>query len=307
MELRHLRYFSALAEELHFGRAAARLFITQPPLSFNIKQLEDELGVSLLERDNKRVVLTQAGRAFYAEAMAILSKADRACALARSVGRGSAGRLDVGFSGSLIYSELGAILEAYKHRWPEVEVVLHENVLTQQVEALEHRNLDLGFVGFDSAAVPQGFSGLLLREDRYVCCLPEDHPLSDRREIRLKELADEVFVTFSRQGAPATYDRLLGMCLSAGLTPKITYTVRQWLTILALVAEKFGVSLVPERMSNTGMSGVVFVPISDAYSVTSCGFLIWIEEQANERVRSFVECARDVIRALPGGADAVEA
>lgn len=291
MELRHLRYFVALAEELNFGRAAARLCITQPPLSFNIKQLEEELGVVLLERDNKRVALTQAGSAFLVEARAILEKADRARALARAVGAGRKGQLDIGFSGSTIYLDLAAITTRFQSQLPDVGLIFHEAGLPDQVAALEHGNLDLGFV--DSISVPEGLDGLLLREEPHVCCIPASHRLADAHQIELAQLEGEAFVSFRRQGSPTTYDRLLAMCLAAGFTPRIVHAVRQWLTIIALVSENFGVALVPQRMSRTQFGGVRFIPLA-ADSVTSAGRLLWNPARMNDRIRRFITTARDV-------------
>lgn len=293
MELRHLRYFVVLAEELHFGRAAARLCITQPPLSFNIKQLETELGVILLERDNKRVALTQAGRAFFSEATAILAKAERATALAKAIAAGRLGRLDVGFSGSMIYMHLADITRRFKVDFPGVELVLHEFGMPDQIEALEHGSLDIGLV--DSLVVPDGLAGCRLGEESYVCCVPATHALAGMPDIELRQLAGEDFVSFNRAGSPTSYDRVVSMCVAAGFTPKISHRVRNWLTIIALVSEGFGVALVPKRLALTGFSGVRFVPIATPDHATSIGHILWHPERFDDRVRNFTATAQQVL------------
>jgi DNA-binding transcriptional LysR family regulator len=290
MELRHLRYFVVLAQELHFGRAASRLAITQPPLSFNIKQLEDELGVILLDRDNKHAALTQAGRAFYEEAMAILSRADRAKELAKAVGAGRLGRLDVGFSGSMIYMHFPAITERYRKAYPEVDLVLHEFGLPDQTAALFHGQLDLGFV--DAPGVPEELDGMKLREEPYYCCVATGHRLAGVAAVDLADLADEPFVSFNRLGSPTNFDRLAGMCAAAGFTAKVSHAVRQWITIMELVSHNYGVALVPERMLRAQLHGVRFIPLISSNPVTSTGFLLWNPSRINERIRRFVDAAK---------------
>ena len=293
MELRHLRYFVVLAEELHFGRAAARLCITQPPLSFNIKQMEEELGVVLLERDNKRVALTQAGHAFFEEANAIIAKTDRAFALARAIGAGRLGRLNVGFSASMIYADLATITANFREEVPGVELILHEYAFLDQISALEHGHLDLGFV--DSMQIPEDLDGWKLWEEPYVCCIPASHKLAGASKIELVQLSDEEFVSFQRKGSPTIYDRVISMCLAAGFTPKIAHRVRQWLTITALVSEEFGVALVPQRMARTGFAGVCFVPLATENPMTSVGHLLWNPEHMNERIRHFISVTQRTI------------
>lgn len=293
MELRHLRYFVVLAEELHFGRAATRLCITQPPLSFNIKQLEDELGVILLDRGNKRVVLTQAGKAFYDEACVILASADRAKEIAIAISRGQVGRLDIGFSGSMIYRDLPAVTQRYRTDWPLVDLMLHESALSAQIAALERGKLDAGFV--DLAGVPEGLTGLKLCEEPYMACVADTHRLAGNATIELAELADEAFVSFDRQGAPVNFDRVTAMCLAAGFTPKVRHAVKQWITIVGLVSYNFGVALVPERMRQIGMIGIKFIPLAGSHGASSTGYLLWNPERSSERLEHFVEVARTII------------
>jgi DNA-binding transcriptional LysR family regulator len=167
MELRHLRYFVALAEELHFGRAALRLAITQPPLSFAIQSLEKELGIRLFERDNKRVELTPAGAAYYVEAQAILERIKLANDTARSVASGNLGRLDIGFTGSMVYRHVPGIVSDFIERHPGIEVTLREQSSMEQIEGLLHGRLHAGFI--NTPHVPEGLAGQPLPDDPFVC------------------------------------------------------------------------------------------------------------------------------------------
>jgi DNA-binding transcriptional LysR family regulator len=293
MELRHLRYFVILAEELHFGRAASRLAITQPPLSFNIKQLEDELGVVLLKRDNKRVTLTQAGIAFYEEALAIIDKANRAKQLAQAISAGKKGRLDVGFSGSMLYTHLPAIARRFRADWPDVDLVLHELGLPAQITALEHGQLDLAFV--DSVHMPSDFEGIQLCVESYWCCVSESHRLADSAQVDIADLANEAFVSFDRIGAPLNFDRVNAMCSAAGFVPRISHSLRQWITVIGLVAQDLGIALVPERMVRSGMAGVRFIPLNSTMPAVSVGRMMWNPARLKDRMEHFIAVARQVL------------
>ena len=300
MELRHLRYFVVLAEELHFGRAASRLAITQPPLSFNIKQLEDELGVILLNRDNKRVTLTQAGAAFYAEALAIIDKANHAKQLAQAIDAGKKGRLNVGFSGSMLYTLMPQIARSFRGEWPDVDLVLHEMGLPAQIAALAHGQLDLTFV--DSVYMPDEFEGIQLCVEPYVCCVSERHRLADAGKVDLASLADEVFVSFDRSGAPLNFDRVNTMCAAAGFIPKISHSLRQWITMMGLVAQDLGIALVPQRMAESHMAGVKFLPLHSPAPAVSIGRMMWNPARLKNRTEHFIAIARSIIEGSPSHA-----
>lgn len=291
MELRHLRYFVVLAEELHFGRAARRLSITQPPLSFNIRQLEEDLGARLFERDSKRVALTAAGAAFLREALDILDHAQRARELTRAVSGGRVGRLDIGFTGSMIYRGVPKMVSAFLAEHPRIEVTLRELTTSEQVDALVHGRLDAGFV--NASAVPEGLSGEKLVEEPFVCCLPETHPLSRERTVELKRLANEPFVMFAREASPANYDNVISVCTEAGFHPQTRFAVRQWLTIAALVANGLGVALVPKCLARTKLAGARFVPIRDKHARSDALFL-WNSRRIVPGLDPFVETVRNI-------------
>lgn len=262
MEFRHLRYFLALAEELHFGRAAQRLAITQPPLSLNIQQLEASVGARLFERDSKGVRLTAAGSAFRDAAQALLARADEARLLAREIEAGAVGRLRVGFVGSVLFSGLPGWLARFQAEHPRIEVALSELNSQEQVDALMRDELDLGFV--HTPRLPDGLRAELLHEDAFLCCLPAAHALARRRKVALLELRDEPFVLFSRRASPDYFARIMAMCGALGFSPRVRHEVRHWLSVVSMVGQGMGVAVVPAPLQRAGMAGVVFRPLADA-------------------------------------------
>ena len=226
MELRHLRYFVAVAEELHFHRAAQRLHISQPPLSQQIRALERELGVTLLARNRRRVALTAAGEAFLDDARSILAAVERASERARGIARGSLGTLAIGFVGSAMFSQrLPQILREFRTRHPDVEL-------------------------------------MTIQRERLVAALPADHPLAARRRLRAQDLRGESFVILTRREAPGLYAGLAAAMGEAGGLPDDVLEVAEMQTIISLVAGGFGVSLVPASVGQVDRSGVAFRPIA---------------------------------------------
>lgn len=288
MKLHLLRYFAVLAEELHFGRAAERLAITQPPLSSGIKALEEELGVRLFERSSKHVELTPAGHAYLAEVRIVLDRVARAGETARAVAAGLQGRLDIGFTGSMVYRDMPRIVRAFGARAPGIEVQLREMSSSEQIEAILHRQLHAGFV--NTSTVPPHLACLPLAADHFVCCLPEDHALARERSVRLTALAQETFVMFARDVAPANHDNVIALFHRAGIHPHTRHAARQWLTVVSLVALGMGVALVPASLAQAGVQGVRFVPIAGLRHPT-VGVLAWHEETDTPALRVFLACA----------------
>lgn len=272
MKIHLLRYFVVLAEELHFGRAAQRLAITQPPLSAALKALEDELGVQLLERSSKHVALTAAGSAFLKEARLVLERVAAASDTARAVAAGKRGRLEVGFTGSMIYRDMPRIVNTFCERLPEIEVHLREMSSSEQVEALLHGQLHAGFV--NAATVPDPLASLALPDDSLLCCLPAAHPLAAAEAVDLPALAQETFVMFARDVAPANHDNVIAVLSRAGIHPRTRHAARQWLSVVALVAAGMGVALVPASVARAGIAGARMVPIRDSAARTP-GVLAW--------------------------------
>jgi DNA-binding transcriptional LysR family regulator len=275
MELRHLRYFVVLADELHFGRAAERLAISQPPLSVAIRQLEERVGVRLFERSNKVVRLTPAGSAFRESARRLLSQAEEAALEARDVAAGSAGRLRIGFVGAMLYRGLPQALHRFQAAHPAVRVTLSELNSAEQIGELLHDRLDLGFV--HTSKMPAELAHHLLLTEPFVCCLPAGHALARRKVLAPADLRAQPFVLFARSVSPDYHERVLSICVQAGFLPEIRHEVRHWLAVVSLVSQGLGVALVPEAMQRSALRGAVFRPLdrpvaqSEAYAVWRVG------------------------------------
>lgn len=267
MEFRHLRYFLVLADELHFGRAAQRLSITQPPLSLNIQQLEASVGARLFDRDSKGVRLTAAGRAFRDAAQALVAGADDARQLARDVDAGAIGRLRVGFVGSMLFRGLSQALASYRAAQPRVDIRLKELNSQEQIDALLHDQLDLGFI--HTQRVPEGLATAFVHAEPFLCCLPARHRLRSCPQVSLGQLRDEPFVLFSRGASPDYYRRIIEMCNAQGFEPRVRYEVRHWLSVVSLVAQGMGASVVPASLEKAGMRGAIFRPIRSVAGATA--------------------------------------
>jgi DNA-binding transcriptional LysR family regulator len=292
MKLHLLRYFSVLADELHFGRAADKLAITQPPLSSAIKALEDELGVQLLVRSSKNVELTPAGAAFLEEARYILERVDRAASVARSVASGMRGRLDVGMTSSLLYRELPAIVSEFGREMPGIDLVLHELSTVEQLDGLVHGQIQAGFV--NASTVPPQLEAMALHADHFVLCLPACHPRAGAAVIALRELADEKFIMFSRDVSPTNHDNVIAILSSAGIHPKTQHAARQWLTVVAMVAQGLGIAVVPSSLARSRVEGARFVPFGGA-PADAPAVLVWNAQQSNPALAGFLKIAAATI------------
>lgn len=262
MELRQLRYFIAVAEELHFGKAARRLAISQPPLSFNIARLEESLGYTLLRRSTRAVELTAAGKVFYREACRILGLADQAQALGGRAARGEAGSLRVGFVGVALLTPIAAVLRGFASARPGLLMTVHELNSFEQVHALQREQIDFGIL--HPYSIPEDLRTQVLYHEPFVCALQSSHPLAGGKEIPLKALKDESFVISPRHFSPEYHDRIIAMCVAAGFTPHVRYEVRANATVAALVAAGFGVAIVPRSVSRIAIEGLSFRPLARA-------------------------------------------
>lgn len=260
VNLRHLRYFVAVAEERHFGRAADRLHMAQPPLSQAIRQLEAELGVELLHRTTRRVDLTEAGRAYLARARAILADVDEAAHEARRVAAGAVGHLAIGCVGSATYSLLPALSRRLATELPGVDFAFRGDMLApDQVEALRSGEIDIALlrppVADPSLAVTP------LRRDRLVVALPADHPLAQRKQIRAADLGRCDLIVHSADRRSVMYGVVLGLLRDAGVDPHIRHEVGETSTLITLVAGGLGVAVVPEPVTALALAGVVYRPL----------------------------------------------
>ncbi|OZI58028.1 LysR substrate-binding domain-containing protein [Bordetella genomosp. 1] len=261
MELRHLRYFVAVAEELHFTRAAARLGIGQPPLSLQIQQLERELGTPLLLRLPRGVALTEAGSQFLEDARAILSAADRAVDTARRLGQGERGSVAVGFTASAVFHPyLPQGIRAYRDRYPGVHISLSESNTQALLQNLRKGEVDVAFVRPPYQLEPDYASERVLDEPMLVA-LPPGHALCRRRAVPMQALAEEAFVLYPRPIGAGLYDAILGACQRAGFTPRVIQEAPQMASIISLVAAGVGISVVPSAMRHMGAEGIEYRPI----------------------------------------------
>lgn len=292
MELRHLRYFVVLAEELNFSRAAKRLHIAQPPLSQQIRKLEEELGVQLFVRTKRSVRLTDAGEVFLEEALKVLKQAESATHAAQRAQRGEIGRLSVGFVGSAAYELLPRALRLYRTRFPGVELSLHQLTTTEQVHALHSREIDAGFLR-PPVHDPTLSLEAVLREP-LVAALPQTHRLADRKTIRLTELANEDFILYPRHLGPGTHDQIVSLCQRAGFSPRIGQEAVEMQTIVGLVAAGLGVSLVPASVEGLRSKDVVYKRMEDHTPDWEIAVVWRKQEDSSARLQKFLKVVRIV-------------
>ncbi|KVO98536.1 LysR family transcriptional regulator [Burkholderia ubonensis] len=262
MELKQLRYFVAVADELHFGRAAKRLFISQPALSFDIRKFEDALGVQLFARTSKSVALTNAGEVLLGEARRLLLQAAEAERLTVRSASGYAGRLRVGFVHSMLYRGLPDAVRRFEADHPGVEIVLSEMNTQAQVQAIQRGQIDLGYAHWGH--FPPEVDSTPIHAEPFVCCLPAGHPLARRRQVALAALADEPFILFPRDAAPHYHDLIIAQCVNAGFSPLIRHEARLWQTILSMIEFGMGVALVPRVLQQVKSDRLAFRPLKDA-------------------------------------------
>lgn len=297
MELRHLRYFVAVAEELHFGRAAQRLNMAQPPLSQQIRSLETELGVQLFLRTSRTVSLTPEGRFFLEHAQTVIAHAHRAFESMQAAGRGEAGRLSIGFVTSSVYALVPSALREFHRRLPAVEIRCFEMLPQRQIEALKRREIDVGFSR--SAPTDEVLAVETLSREPLVLAMPSEHPLAKERKLRLRALAAEPFILFPRSAGPAFYDAIMSTCRRAGFAPRLGQEPGEWQTVLALVAAGLGVALVPDSLKNWQRPGVVYRELLGQTAEVELN-LLWRKQGATPVIEKFLHVAREVARAGAG-------
>jgi DNA-binding transcriptional LysR family regulator len=272
MELRHLRYFVAVAEERNFTRAAERLHIAQPPLSRQIQQLEEDLGVALIEKGSRPLRLTEAGAFFLAHAKPLLDQVRDLKAMTRRVGKLER-TLSVGFVASTLYGQLPEIVRRYRERYPEVEVTLQEMTTVEQLKALKEGRIDVGFGRLKSE--DPSIRRILLREERMMVALPPGHRLAERGgTVRLTELAHEKLLVYPKQPRPSFADQVLGVFSEANLAPDQVTEVRELQIAMGLVAAGQGVSIVPESVQGMHHGSVVYRPIEDKHACSPILFSV---------------------------------
>ena len=289
IELRHLRSFVAVAEELHFGRAAARLGIAQPPLSQQIQRLEAGLGTRLFDRTNRRVALTDAGRALLEHAGRVLQGSAAAVEAVRRAARGESGPLRVAFAASVMFLSLPRIIRAFRQRYPEVRLDLREMPTGLQLEALRAEELDIGFLRQPDPDPELELETVMSEPLR--AAVPVGHPLATRSRIRLESLAAEPFVLFPREIAPGLHAQVLALCRSAGFAPRVVQESRELYTTVSLVEAGMGVTIIPASVAKMGWTSVRYLPIASLLARTRIA-AAWRTDRDRPVIHSFLEMAR---------------
>jgi DNA-binding transcriptional LysR family regulator len=304
MELRHLRYFIAVAEEKHVTRAAERLGMQQPPLSQQIRSLERELDVQLFRRRPRGVELTNAGSALLTGARAILAHIDHACATTKRTARGEQGRIAVGFTSSVpFHSFVPRIIRTYREECPLVSLTLEEGGTMELIDDLRNERLDAAFVR-SAIANQEGLVVNLVLREAMVLALPRTHVLARgaNKAVPLKALADETFVIYRRHNGPGLYDAILSACSAAGFSPRVGQEAPRIVSTLNLVAAGLGISLVPESLRRMRMDGVVFRHIVGGQPKAPL-YLASRRGETSAAVRRFLE----LVKRLGRNADTVSA
>ncbi|MDO5625600.1 MAG: LysR family transcriptional regulator [Pseudomonadota bacterium] len=294
MELRHLRYFLALAHELHFGRAAQRVGLSQPPLTVAIQQLEADVGAPLFLRNSRGVQLTAAGQALVPAAQAALDQAEQALLTARDAASGQVGRLAVGFAGTMLYRGLPQMLRRFQAEHPRLHVHLRELSSAAQIVELQHARLHAGFAHV--AHAPPGLAERLVSSQPFMACVPAGHALAGRRSLALRALAHEPLALVSREVSPDYHARILTACQAAGFAPQPLHELQHWLSVVSLVAQGLAVALVPAALQQAGLAGAAFVPVKDPHAAlpryeTRC---LWNPARDQPALALFLQAVRDV-------------
>nr|ACY24697.1 LysR family transcriptional regulator [uncultured organism] len=298
MELRHLRYFVAVAEELHFGRAAELLGISQPPLSQQIQALEQELGVRLFERSNRHVALTDAGRLFLEETRQTLAQVSKSVDVVRRAEQGEIGELQIGFTASAPFvSIIPRAVFAFRQAFPAVHLNLQEMTSRQVSQALLEKKLQIGMIR--PLELPAELDAVELLSEPLVALLHAGHPLAGEQDcgLALAELADEPFVFFPRSYGSGLYGQLFNLARQAGFSPRITQEAHEALTIIGLVAAGLGVSVLPASFRRIRIDGVVFRTLVDADATTA----VWLVKRRQERsplAQAFIDLLTREVQAM---------
>jgi len=302
MELRHLRYFVAVAEELNFGRAAERLRIAQPPLSRQIRDLEREVGAPLFERVPRGVELTPAGRAFLPEARLTLAQAERAQRTAQRAAQGETGRLRVGFVEAATHSGiLPDVLSFFRAHLPSVGLSLFELDPLRQAEAFQDGRIDIGILHSPPLDAARWLRVEPIYAEPVILALPRTHPLAKRSRLALASLADESFVGFPRVVAPEIFDDIIASCRRAGFSPRIVQEAAGWHTLASLVSAGVGVGVVPRSIAEFQQAGVVYRSVR-TLDVEMSLSAVWKRSERSPVRERFVAALKAVAGARATGA-----
>ena len=285
MELRHLRYFLALGKELHFAKAAEKLFITQPALTKQIQQLEGELATKLLKRTKRSVALTPAGRHFMDEAEYILNHLDQVVDTTKRKGQGESGEIRIGFVGSAMQNVIPTLLEKMSISHPNVHASLDELNNKDQLDAIAHDKLDIGFVRLES--VHAGFEQKVVFEDSFSLVISKKHAVQPKNFKSLDQFRDESFILFSNDYSQEYYDNIMSIFTDHGFEPKVSHRSVQANSIFRLVERELGVAIVPSSLMDGVALDVAFIPLDHLPQRTKL-MAIWDSKNRNESLSKFL-------------------
>lgn len=291
MDLRRLRYFAAVAEELHFGRAAERMHVVQSAVSHQVKLLEEELGFPLLERSRHKVRLTVPGEIFLPEALDLLRRTDEAVHRARSSAEGAVGRLAIGFVDNVLWSMLPPMLRDFRKQWPNIKLTLHPLDRAEQIEALRASVIDFGIIPSPSPGHP--LKTVALGAAPLMAAIPDGHPLASRSALSVIDLANEPFVLFPLRMNSRILEVIIACCASAGFTPRVAQEAGQLHTLLALVSAGLGVTLVPQWVARVRQPGVTYMTVNDLSTPYEL-IAAWHASTDNPAVANFREIATSI-------------
>ncbi|HUH65086.1 MAG TPA: LysR family transcriptional regulator [Syntrophales bacterium] len=296
MELRHLTYFIAVAEEMHFGRAAKRLHISQPPLSQQIRQLEEEIGVPLFKRTRRRVEITPAGKVFLAEARRIMTMSKDAVRRAVRADKGEIGRLAMGFIGSANYSVLPQVVREFGRQFQNVELSLTEMSTSDQLKALLEGTIHVGFLRPPKGTKDKGLTIEAVFREPLMVALPRNHRFKRETSVALRQLAEDSFIMVPRQIGPGFFDRVIVLCQKEGFSPNIVLEASQYHTVIGLVAAGLGIAVVPGSMRCSRIEGVIFRKLPGG--VETVLDMAWVTGNQYLILQNFIHIARKVVSSI---------
>jgi DNA-binding transcriptional LysR family regulator len=298
IEFRHLKYFVVLADEMHFRRAALRLHISQPPLTRQIQQLEQELGVALFERKGRSIELTPAGAVFLDHARNLLALMDQAIEKTQLTEKGQIGRLDIGIFGSAIFELFPGVVPPFRASFPNINVVLHDLNKTEQIKALRDRRLSVGFSRFvwDEPDLQRE----LVSTARLYGAMPSSHPLAARSMLRVKDLLRQPLILYPRVARPSFVDKVIALCRDEGFEPTVEQEVDDVITAVALVSSGQGVAIVPEAVQNFSLPGVIYRPMEVMPSTTVDLYCLYRKDDRSPILHAFLDSMRASHRGAGG-------
>lgn len=291
MELRHIRYFVTVAEELHFGRAALRLNISQPPLSQQIQSLEYELGTKLFYRTKREVSLTKSGELLLGESYRLLEQAQRIKRIAKRAEAGEIGEIQIGIVTSACFEILPNVLDLLRQNHPKVGFSIKEYDTADALPALVDRVLDIALVRVDQVNLP--LKGIPLKEDYLVLTLPKGHKLNSKEKISIAEIKNETFIMFARDVSPLFYDSIMAALKQEGFIPEILHVTNSIQTQAAFVASGLGIALVPSATKRQNIPGIVYKDLSENIPLTDIS-LVWNTQSKSNLTQRIVSTIQNI-------------